>query len=361
MPIKIKNIKSEEITYKSHKDFEKIVEYAKLINPDYKKFLPENPKHRMQFEITNTVSDFVNCIRKFLMEELMIYSLDVNEDNIKTNDKFILNDDLKKTIELIPLQQHLNDIDDLKISLNVKNTTDDIITVYSRQIKFTNSKGKELITENYFNGNIPIITLRSDKTLSIDNITIVKGCGKQDSGKFSPFSNISYEILDVIPLKESKYKKEGESSLNSNPTHFKISFTTYGNIKINKIMDLCCDKITSRFNNIYKELSNINSKDLVFFSSLVDLKSYNEMKIFTFKGEFWAIANIIARYCYIELPSIKFVCACITHPSIEESMIKIIHPNSIKLILTAIKNILSDIDILKKAFEMLKGVNKDKE
>lgn len=351
MPIKIKNIKSDEIAYDKYKDFKKVVEYVKLINPDYKKFLPEKPKHRIQFEITNTVSDFANCIRRFLMEELMIYSLDVNEDHIKTNDKFILNDDLKKTIELIPLQQQLNDIDDLKISLNVKNTTDDIITIYSRQIKFTNSKGKELVTEDYLSGNIPIITLKSDKTLSINNITIVKGCGKQNSGKFSPFSNISYEILDVVPFEESIYKKKGESSLNSIPTHFKISITTYGNIKINSIIDLCCDKITDRLNNIYKELSNINSKDLMFFSSLVDLKSYNDMKIFTFKGEFWTIANIISRYCYMELSSIKFVCACINHPSIEESIIKIVHPDSNKLILTAIKNILSDVEILKKSFK----------
>lgn len=353
MPIKIKNIKLDEISYnnKNYKDFEKIVEYVKLIKPNYKKFLPEKSKHRIQFEITNTVSDFANCIRRFLMEEIMIYSVEVNADNITTDDKFILNDHLKKIIELIPLQQQLTDIDNLKISLSIKNTTDDIMTIYSRDIKFTNSKGKELVTEDYFNGNIPIIKLRSDKMLSINNITIVKGCGKQDSGKFSPLANISYEILDVVPFEESIYKKKGESSLNSNPTHFKMSYTTYGNIKINKIMDLCCDEISTRLNTIHKELLNINSNDSIYFSSLVNLKTYNEMKIFTLKGEFWTIANVIARYCYLEFPSIKFVCASISHPSNEEAMIKIIHSNSIKLLLTAIKNILADIDILKKSFK----------
>lgn len=62
MPIKIKNIKIEEITYdnKHFKDFDKCIEYIKLMDLDYKKYLPSKPQHYVQFEITETTSDFAN-------------------------------------------------------------------------------------------------------------------------------------------------------------------------------------------------------------------------------------------------------------------------------------------------------------
>ena len=353
MPIVIKNIKNSEINYnnKSFKDFDKIVEYVKLIKPDYKLYLPKKPKARIEFEITNTVSDFANCIRRFLLDEIMVYSMHIDVDNIETNDKFILNDHLKKRLELIPFQQQLSNPDKLKLSLTIKNTTDDIMTVYSRYIKITDDKGKELNSDDYFSGNIPMIQLRSDKFLNINNITITTGYGKEDSGKFCLLSNVSYEILDVIPYEESKFEKKGESSLNSNPSHFKIGFTTHRNIDPENVIHLCCNGIIERLTVIQKEISNVKSEETIYFSDLLELEIKNNIKIYHFKGEFWTIANIIARYCYLEFPAIKFVCANIIHPSNEESIVKIIHPNSLNILTAAIKNIISDINILKKNFK----------
>ena len=68
-------------------------------------------------------------------------------------------------------------------------------------------KGKPVNTEQYFSMNIPIIKIRPNKSLEVTKINIVSGCGKQDSGKFGLLSNLSYEILDVIPFDESKFSK----------------------------------------------------------------------------------------------------------------------------------------------------------
>lgn len=354
MPIKIKNVKIEEITYdnKHFKDFDKCVGYLKLIDSDYKKYLPSRPQHHVQFEITETVSDFANCIRRFLLDEIVVYSMHVDESNIITNDKFILSDVLKKNIELIPFQQEMTDTEsgDLSMGLLVENNTDDIMTVYSRHIIITDKKNKILDSEKYFSMNIPIMQLRSNTKLEIKNITIVKGCGKHDAGKFCFLANLSYEIMDVMPVEESKYEKKGESSLNSEPAHFKISYKTHRNIDPKKVMTLCCNGIIERLTTIQKELSNITNETIVHFSDLIEVESKGDVKLFHFKGEYWTIANVIARYCYLEFKEIKFVCACIIHPLTEESIVKIRHNESVKIINAAIKHILSDVSIVRKAF-----------
>jgi DNA-directed RNA polymerase subunit L len=354
MPVKVKNSKIDTITFdkKNYKDFDKCVEFVKLIDPDYKKHLPTKPIHKVQFELTDTTVDFANCIRRYLLDEIMVYSMDVDESHLVTDDKFILSDVLKKQIELIPFQQKItqSDIDDLQISISFENKTDDLMQIYSRHITITDKKNKKLDTEKYFSLNIPLIKVRPNKSMELKNITIVSGCGKQDSGKFCLLSNLSYEILDVVPFDESKFGKEGKSSLNSDPQHFRISYKTHRNIEPKKIMLMCCDAITKSFSIILKELSNIKNSDNVYFSDLLDLESKGDMKLFHFKNEYWTIANIIARYCYIEFKDIKFVCSCIIHPSIEESIVKIKHTEPVKIISAAIKQILADTATVKKSF-----------
>ena len=354
MPIKIKNVKIEEITYdnKHFKDFDKCVEYLKLIDSDYKKYLPSKPQHYVQFEITETVSDFANCIRRFLLDEIVVYSMHIDEIDIVTNDKFILSDVLKKNIELIPFQQKMTDDEstDLLLTLLVENNTDDIMTVYSRHLVITDKKNKKLDSEKYFSMNIPLMQLRTNTSLEVKDITIVKGCGKKDAGKFCLLANLSYEIMDVMPVEENKYETKGQSSLNSEPAHFKISYKTHRNIDPKKVMTLCCDGIIDRLTSIQKELSNITNETIVHFSDLIDVESKGDVKLFHFKGEYWTIANIIARYCYLEFKEIKFVCSCIIHPSTEESIVKIRHGESVKILNAAIKHILADMTIVRKAF-----------
>ena len=353
MQIKVTNIKIDEIglNKKTFKDFDKCVEYAKLINSDYEKYLPTKPQHRVQFEITKTNSDFANCIRRFLLDEIYVYSMNVDTNEIETNDKFILSDLLKKNIEIIPFIQDLTYIEykNLNISLHLKNNTMNNIKVCTRDIKVTENN-KEIDSDKLFSQNITISILRPNTTLSVKNITITKGCAKKDAGKYCLLSNLSYEIMDVEPIEENKYEKTGISSLVSNPAHFKFGYKTHRNIEPKKIMNLCCVALIDRFNNIVKELDNIKQDTITHFSDLIELETRGDMKLYHFKNEYWTIANIIARYCYLEFTDIKYVCACILHPSIEESIVKIKHDESVKIIKNAIKNILVDINILKDAF-----------
>ena len=345
--VKVKNIKYTEIPFETKdKDFLKCIEYIKSVAPDYKKYLPKNHKQRVSFELTDTNADLANMIRRFLLDEIPVLSMDLKEKHIISDDTFILTDYLKKNIEMIPI---LQDDDDIKMYMDVENPTDEIIFVYSGDITVTDKKGKILNSDKYFTGTIPVINLRPNKSLKISDIQVVSGVGKHDAGKFILLSNISYECIDVIPTIENKYEKKGVSSLNSDPTHFKISCTTHRNLNSKKIIGLCCEHIIDRLTKIQKELESLGSVT-VYFSDILNIETKGEVTLFHLIGEYWTVSNIISRYCYLIFNEIQFVCSSIIHPSTEESIVKIKHPQAIKIVTDAIKKIVSDITIVKKAF-----------
>lgn len=346
--VKVKNIKYSDVPFESKdKNFLKCVEYIKSVSPDYKKYLPKQDKQRVSFELTDANSDLANTIRRFLLDEIPVLSMHLDEKNIVSDDTFILTDYLKKNIEMIPI---LQDVYDIKIHLDIENHTDEIISVYSRDITISDTKGKSLDSDKYFSGTIPIINLRPAKSLKISNIQIVSGMGKNDSGKFIFLSNINYEILDIEPVTETKHETKGVSSLDSNPKHFKITCTTHRNIDPKKIMKICCDKITERLTQLLNELEMINNETTVHFSELLNVETKGDVKLFHLIGEYWTISNVISRYCYLLNSEIQFVCSSIVHPSIEESIVKITHPQAVKIMKDSVKKIITDVSLVKKAF-----------
>jgi hypothetical protein len=350
--IQVKNIKITDIPFESNdKNFQRCVEYIKSVSPDggYKQYIPQKSKQKLSFELTNANSDLANTIRRFLLDEITVYSMDVKEEDIKTTDKFILTDYLKSRIELIPILQD-EDLSDIKISLKMENNTNDTIPVKTKNFTITDKSNKKLDTNKYFSDTHTLIQLRSMTSIEIPNIGIVSGVGKEDSGKFLLLSNMSYEILDVKPITQNKYSTDGTSSLTSEPSHFSIGLTNHRNLSVKKTMVTCCDKIIQRLNAIEKELSIVDESTQVYFSDLVNIETKGDIKIFHFIGEYWTISNIISKYCYLIIKEIKFVCSGIIHPSTEESMVKIIHPNSIKIIGDAIKKIITDVSSIRSNF-----------
>ena len=351
--VKVKNIKVYETKFESdNKNFQECLRYVKMMTPDYKTVMPKNPKQSVSFELTDASSALANCIRRYLIDEIPSYSMDVDEENIKTDDRFILTDFLKKNIEMVPFTQDISDGDvaNITLSLSIENTTDDIIDVYTRDLIIHN-KTKKLEISDYLTTTISLIKLRPATKLDITNIKLVKGIGKENSGKFSPLANISYEILDVEPVVENKFSKKGESSLNSSPSHFRIGFTTHRNRKAKDIMTLFCELIINTITGILSDVKKIKETDKIYLSKLITLETKGDVKYFHLKGEYWTIANIISKYCYIVYNDVQFVCSAVNHPLTEESTVKIRHNESVKLLHEALELIITDVNSVKKQFE----------
>jgi len=351
--VKVVNIKYEtEAVEPNNKNFQKCIEYAKLITKDYKKYLPNRPKESISFELHDITSDMANTIRRFLYDEILVYSMSLDEYDIKTTDPFILNDYVKKRIESIPIIQDMEkyDIDKFTINLSFENLTAESMNIYTRDFEILYND-KKYTGDYFFSENICVFSLKSSKKIKISNIKIIRGVAKDDASKFLLLSNINYKILDTKPINKTQHKKTGESSLNSNPSKFLFKLTNHRNIKPKKILNLCLDNITERMENINAEIKKINENDTNYISDLIKLETNGNFIILHMNNEYWTLANVISRYCYLQDKDIEFVCSSIIHPTTEISLIKIKHKNYLKILINAINDIIKDVKNIKSYFK----------
>ena len=349
----ITNIKYETHDVEpNNKEFKKCIEYAMLIDKNYKRFLPKKPKKSLSFELHNSNSDFANTIRRFLQDEIYVYSMDLNEYDIQTDDEFILNDYIKRKIEYIPILQEFEkfDISKFSIQLYIENKTSNIKPIYTSDLEVLYDN-KKYTGDDLFSWNIPILDLRPSKKINIGNISIVSGQSKNDAGKFLLLSNLKYKILDMEPLNKTKYNTTGKSSLNTNPSKFLFKLTNHRNIDPKKIMNLFCNEFIKRLEIILQEIKKIKKEDDEFINNIIKLEKKNNIYFIYLFNEYWTISNVISRYCYLENDNIEFVCSSIIHPTEETSIIKIKDSNYLKILINAINNILNDVKKIQKSFK----------
>ena len=124
------------------------------------------------------------------------------------------------------------------------------------------------------------IGLLPSKLLEVTDIKIVRGTGKNNINSFSSVSRTIYKILDQTFLYDEitgKENKNGISSLNFNPNHFKIGYRTYGNIEPKKIINYAINYIIEQIYSINKELKQINK--LPYYGNNINL--IKNINIFT--------------------------------------------------------------------------------
>ncbi len=359
--VKVSNIKiteldlTKEFNSAANKNMAKCRRYLENL-PEFDtpaeqmKLLPINNKFTVSFELTDASVELANALRRCLMSEMPVYSLDFDEfKHFTTTDMFILNDFMKNQIEYVPISQDIgvDEYKKIKLQLHKTNNTDDVIDVYSTDMVTTSQhEVSDIITSR-----ILLCKLRPDTQIKIDNIYVCRGTGIQNSGKFSMVSNISYKIMDGQPLEYEKDYKRGKSSLVSNYRAFKMSYSTHRNVaEPKKIMLWCCDSLTTRLGKILFEIDNISPDDDQYFSDLVELETEGNVRVITMKNEYWTIANIVSKYCYLEDEDIKFVCPAILHPTKYVGMVKISHTDYLKIMRTAIKKIIKDIEYVRSCF-----------
>jgi DNA-directed RNA polymerase subunit L len=332
-------------------EMKRCLDYIKMEGKDPKSLFPPI-KHKISFELHDANTELANSIRKCILDELTIKSMTFNDNDWASDDKYILSDFLKTNLEHIPINQDQN-YDSIVIYLYKINTTDDTINIYSHDLVMEkhdkNGKIVVLPTSDYLAPNIAIIKLQSGKYIKISNIKIITGLTYENAGKFAAVSATEYEILDVIPLYQSKAEFSGNSSLVSNPSKFKIGYTTYGNISNPKsILMHCCDTLIERIQLIKNELELVNTKelDIAYFSNKMKIEQDKGILLIYIENESWSVGRLISKYCYLEDSNIPFVTAGIIHPSVNKCCIKIKHLQPIIILKKAIEKIIIDLTII---------------
>lgn len=365
--IKVKNVKIASVSFAprlkniealENEALKKSIGYIKYLNEsvDVNAILPMRSKFRVDFTIEDTCSGFANGIRKCILDEIPIHSMTMENDSILTNDQYIISDVLQKNIELIPILQDGPSIEEMKkwtLSLDILNSTDEVVMVKSGDLEI-NAGGRKIPIESIMSPNITIIELHPAMYLKLRHVKIVTGVSKDDAAKFATVSNTRYCIdSKFVPLAHSSEDKNpGRSSMVDDITAFSIGYTTYRNVNDPKIIIFrCCDSLIERLGAFKKELKEVKTDTVItYFSNLLDIETRGEYKFFNFKNEAWTLVHMISQYCYRLDNNIPFVAPSIIHPSTSIGVVKIKHPNPLKIINDAISHLLIDVEIFRKAF-----------
>jgi DNA-directed RNA polymerase subunit L len=338
----------DEIKNKKNIQFQKCL--SLITESEARKLLPKKSKITVSFELTKSNADIANGIRRCIMDEMEVKSFDFDEyKDLDSTDPYILCDFIKKQVCLLPINQEYNYDTISTIRLEKVNQTDEIIDVLSNDFILDGVPQKDLA--QIVSENIVLCRLRPDTYIKINNIKICSGLTYTDAGKFSLVSNITYEIMDVDPIVETRTGQTGKSSMLSNPTHFTIKYTTHRNIQHPlKIMVKCCDTLIGRLTAIYTDMQNITDTTESYFSDLLTLETNGNIHKLQIRGEYWTIINLICRYCYIIASDIKFIAPSLIHPEKHIGVISITHPEFSSLIKKSIKKIIAEFENIKSKF-----------
>lgn len=346
--VKVTNIKVVELDFAKEKSPQ--FKQCLTLVPNLLEFLPKKPQYEVRFELHDTNTDIANAVRRCILNETPIKSLYYDPyADADVSDPYILSDFLQKQIDLIPIAQE-RDYEDYTISFYAENKTDEIIDVTTNNFTIKNG-GKVVATEDVMSPLITLCRLRPEEFIKINNIATIEGIGRDDGGAFSSVSGLYYEPLDVKPLDAEK--NEGASSMVSNPTKFGMGYSTHRNIdKPFSVVVKACDALIDRLELMNGGLAKISSKEDYYYSDLIQLETNGTIKEIQFKNENWTTINLIARYCYILTKgNIKFVAPSIIHPEKEIGVIRITHPEYLKLMQNSIKKSIEELNVIRKAFK----------
>jgi DNA-directed RNA polymerase subunit L len=324
----------------------KVNDYSININNKYKSILEKNQhllptlnKVGLQFQLINSNEAFANSIRMVFNDELLVKYLDVSIFDLNTNDKYILPDNIIERIALIPLNQNVNS--DKKYKLHIMNNSNDIIKIYSKELK-TMNEDKSID----FNPNILLCTLKPNKSLTINNIKINQEYGFNNH--IFSLGSFAYEIINT---------NFNTLSLNNNCTDFQLELIPNANIPLEDLVHKIYDNLYIRLKKIQNDIntyqlenhSNDISKILtdLFIIKNSNSNGTNQLYEIHIMHEFNNIGHLLTRYIYNLDNNIELINYKLEHPLRHKVIINIKHNQYKKLCNDAINNIIKDLNIFK--------------
>ena len=224
-------------------------------NPVIRKLLPTVIfPYEASFELKNVNVAIANAIRRTIMGEIPVKSLFFSLDDFETTDPFILYDFVLTRIKNIPIDQSI-DIN-TTYSLNIINKTEDIMEVKSKDLVMSSRYSKH--NKKYFNETFTITTLEPSREIHISKIFVKEDYANNHAGHTVAFNAISIQT-DVEPY--NSFTKKGIKSAIANPSNFKISFRSNGNMDAKDILKLACKEIINRLDDVRKYIEDIQIRE----------------------------------------------------------------------------------------------------
>lgn len=384
--VEVRNIEYEITgTYKKHEQ-------------EIKGLLPTKKRQIISFILRNTNTKIANGIRRTLLEEMKIKILDVEIEDIDTDEEYLIREEFRDRLNLIPIDQTTSIDSTFLIDFVNTNTDQPWTRVHSGDINGVQCDDKFSIAE-----------LRPGKHLLVKDIYVREGYG-YDNAKFSPvcgivykpldfvdvnlvnstgfFNNVMVKTKDILPFASGKnernihdlriliipdpsYKEmisetykskipkydivvnkniETCSSFNTSAETYLMEVETLGTIPPKQLIKMACDSIYERLQVIRDELIPYlknreaepgNTVRVEFTPDLTKVHIYNETH---------TIGEILVINVYNLDPAVPFVNKKLWHPLERNITINVNHAEPVKIVIDACELGMEQIQAIAKDF-----------
>lgn len=279
--------------------------------------IPDMTDHTISFDIVDSCCEIANGLYRCLTNEIPVKYLTVSMDDIFCTDPNVDKFVIRNRLEMIPIDQSTS-LDE-SFSIRVENTTDQVINIYTNEMKQRGSKAK------CASGSILLLSMDAGYGIVVDNITVSETYGFLNSR--ASIGCLGYEIID--------HDMTTNSNILSDPTSFHLFFRAPGNMNLKKLVILAIDTICARLKAI--DLDNSSEEFNVF-----KLRIPNENH---------TIGFLLDKYIYRQDPNIEFVAKRDDHPSKRACTIDIKHSQAKQLCAKAIAAIIAEYESMRKSFQ----------
>lgn len=158
--------------------------------------LPQNKDQKISFYLSRTHRTFANALKRTATNECRMVALQLELEDIITDEKFILVNQLAIRVGLIPIRQDIPVGTTFTLEVKNPSTNTGKLSVYSRDLKLEAGTGAKLPhADDLFDGTFRLTWLRPGKSLKLARVVVVQGCGYENA-KFSATNSFTYMPTD---------------------------------------------------------------------------------------------------------------------------------------------------------------------
>jgi DNA-directed RNA polymerase subunit L len=278
------------------------------------------------FELLNNniKVSFANAIRRVCLSNIETPAVREEDIKIVENSSYLNNGIIENRISLIPLYGGI-DYDNITVHLNKSNLTNEIMNVYSSDIRFVKDGQEQDKSKYMIYDNILLTRLKKGETLKL-TAHIVYSNVYNDSSNFCPVSTVVYnfkrdnkKIQDGLKEVNDELDKKDFDLLdadrlymendNNEPSVYEFSLESVGQFSPNVLINKTFDKIGEKLKNIKLFINHEKESKISVSKSDFNLESYD----FNILDEDDTIGNLLSSYI-LEDDKIEFCGYDIPHP-----------------------------------------------
>lgn len=306
--------------------------------------IKETDEYDITFAINsnkNIKTSLPNALRRIILSDIPIYCISTTKINFIENGSVFTDDVfMKRRLAFIVIKNNtLKDFDDILISINKTNTSDEMISIYPKDFTVT-QRGREIPMKDFFKFPNSLLTkLKPGKTFNVE-ATIECGIGRKHAN-FSPVSGSIYHF--DYDKDERKYKKDE----NDYPLKYIFTIESVGQLPSKQLMTVSIQILKNKLLKIKNDLTKKTGKITEIKKSPTELNGIDIHIL----DENDTVGNIITQYV-LDVPDVEYSGYHMPHPLKKLLILRFSYKDSsekviVKLVSDAIDRINKILDDLK--------------